>query len=341
VLLAAAVTNADAQSSASRTAMNGPSGAVSTNPACPEPEARQFDFWVGQWDINNRYFVNGERWVDAGVATNLVHPVLGGCAVVEHWAGNLGRSQIRGFSIRMYDPEKGKWVLLLSWPNPERPGFTFLEGNFRHGRGEFFTEGTNAAGDSVLTRYSFSDVTDSSLRWDAASSTDGGAAWSSTWIMEFQRRDDVHDGPVLNAPSASLHRCTGDHMRELDDLHGVWETSGMQPKSPGAVSTQIMPILDGCAQMELLSIRTEAGPFEAFLVRAFFPDEDRWKGYLLTTANRSFIELNGRRDGDSVRLSGEGTNIVYTITDEGALTMQLDAAGVPTLDQGAWNLIRR
>ncbi|NIQ57389.1 MAG: hypothetical protein GWN71_29565, partial [Gammaproteobacteria bacterium] len=42
-------------------------------------------------------------------------------------------------------------------------------------------------GGETISRYTFSDITPASLRWDDAYSTDGGETWTHNWIMEFTR----------------------------------------------------------------------------------------------------------------------------------------------------------
>lgn len=101
----------------------------------------------------------------------------------------LGDDHIRGFSVRTYDAETGKWHLVLNWPQPDRAGFGTLEGEFRHGRGDFVSESTNADGATQLTRYSFTDIGHQTFRWNNGTSVDGGSSWSTNWIMEFARRE--------------------------------------------------------------------------------------------------------------------------------------------------------
>lgn len=302
---------------------------------CPEPEARQFDFWTGQWDVTNRYLVNNAEWADIGFATNLVHPVLDGCAIVEHWRGNLGRNQIRGFSIRTYDPTIDRWVLLLSWPGPNRPSFSFLEGSFRHGRGEFFRDGVNAEGDSISTRYTFADVTPTSLRWDAASSSDGGIHWATNWIMEFSRRDGKSTDPVMNAPSYSLHRCTERNARSLDDLFGVWE-------STDTISMEHMPILEGCGAMQSLTVIADDRTYRAFLFFSPSATDNQWSAFLLSTTERSFVSLTGERSGDRVTLrSDDGHVLNYEFGDSTQVDLEASLPGLPEVATGRRSLTRR
>jgi len=67
-------------------------------PPCSDPPSRQFDFWIGDWDVKTP---DGKQ-----AGTNRVDAVLGGCAIQEHWAGVRGMT---GTSLNMYIPSKGQW----------------------------------------------------------------------------------------------------------------------------------------------------------------------------------------------------------------------------------------
>ncbi len=49
---------------------------------CTAPPHREFDFWVGRWDVENPSAVQ--------VGTNAILSGLDGCAVLEHWTGAGG-----------------------------------------------------------------------------------------------------------------------------------------------------------------------------------------------------------------------------------------------------------
>jgi hypothetical protein len=65
---------------------------------CREPMHRQFDFWLGQWNVFNP--------AGTQVGTNVVTEELDGCVVAEHWTAQNGS---RGRSINTYDAETGQW----------------------------------------------------------------------------------------------------------------------------------------------------------------------------------------------------------------------------------------
>ena len=64
-----------------------------------EPEFRQFDFWVGEWDVFDN--VSGNR-----AGTNSIQALHGGCVLVESWTSAGGPG---GTSINYYDNVRGTW----------------------------------------------------------------------------------------------------------------------------------------------------------------------------------------------------------------------------------------
>jgi len=53
------------------------------SPEWDYPEARQFDFWVGEWSVNNRFFQDNGSWVDGGSARVKIFPILDGKAILD------------------------------------------------------------------------------------------------------------------------------------------------------------------------------------------------------------------------------------------------------------------
>jgi hypothetical protein len=67
-------------------------------PACQEAVFRQFDFWVGDWDV----FDQGGKLA----GTNSITAEEEGCLLVERWKGASGTT---GQSYNYVDRQTGKW----------------------------------------------------------------------------------------------------------------------------------------------------------------------------------------------------------------------------------------
>jgi hypothetical protein len=221
-------------------------GTFPVHPDLP-PESRQFDFWVGEWDVNLRILQDDGSWQDAVGSTAHVYPILSGKAVLELWSDDR-QAGIKGYSLRYWNVSEAHWDLWLNWPGMNRSATgSPLTGTFRHGRGEFFARGRAADGSTRATRYTFSDVSPTSLRWDDAVSTDGGRTWSANWIMEFTRTAAKPALPPGGGPALTWHdgsRCDDPHFRAYEFLSGRHENAAAED-GPYAITGY--EILDGCA----------------------------------------------------------------------------------------------
>jgi len=134
--------------------------------ACTAAEYRQFDFWLGHWNV-----VSGEH--TAG--SNDVRSIQGGCAVQEHWRG-AGEDGISGTSINAWDRATGRWH--QTWIDS---GGTLLQLEGGLVDGIMILGGEQPApggGRGVRHRISWTPNPDGSVRqlWEA--SQDEGASWS-------------------------------------------------------------------------------------------------------------------------------------------------------------------
>jgi hypothetical protein len=77
-------------------------------PSCSTPEYRQFDFWLGDWDMT------GADGKPAG--HNKIAGIVNGCALQENWTSVKGG---RATSVSIYD---GKMVLVGRRPSQKSKG---------------------------------------------------------------------------------------------------------------------------------------------------------------------------------------------------------------------------
>ena len=270
------------------------------------PKDRQFDFWIGEWDVNLRIKQPDQQWLDQVKSVAKIYSINGGRAILELW-NDQRPAGIKGFSLRYYDWKKEKWVLWLNWPGPNASGMSSLEGEFRHGRGEFFS----GKGDT-LTRYSFSDISPYSLRWDDAFTRDGGKTWSHGWIMEFSRTAQEPSWPEGEEGHTYDQggRCTTPAFDVFRGLVGTWR-GGAERKvddnwQRGNVSLRGFGILQGCA---VLNFTTEV-----------YGDE-KHEEFSIKTYNTFAKKLSdgriGDQDEDVMRryFGALGEDKTYTLTE--------------------------
>lgn len=270
---------------------------------------REFDFWVGEWDVNLRQKQPDNTWKDWKKSKANIYKILDGRAILELWEEQSGMSPantIIGYSLRYFDSEIQQWVLWLNWPGVNRSGSSSLMGEFRHGRGEFYSERPLNDSTSLISRYTFSDVSSTSLRWDDAFSKDGGATWTSNWIMEFSRTAQklgLPRGNVLHT-FRNGERCTNDKFDELERFVGSW--SGTVETNSGEGSKEAIRIknyksLGNCSVMSFMEIGPEKdGSFKEFGLLTYNTFANKYEdGRLTNNYSSTYRALYGDFNADN------------------------------------------
>jgi hypothetical protein len=142
-------------------------------PKCDAPEYRQFDFWVGDWDVT----AGGQR-----AGTNLVTREERGCLIHEHWTGAKGGT---GQSLNFYNREDRGWHQVWVSNSGEVLNLT---GGYADGTLTLRGENKQADGTRLLHRLSFHFNPDQSVRQFWEVSSDGGATWTSSFDGLYRKR---------------------------------------------------------------------------------------------------------------------------------------------------------
>jgi hypothetical protein len=91
-----------------------------------------------------------------------------------------------GVTLRLYDTSRDDWSLY--WAS-SKTGLSLppVVGRFGDdGRG-VFTGDDVYDGTPITVRYVWSEITETTARWEQSFSTDVGATWETNWIAEFFR----------------------------------------------------------------------------------------------------------------------------------------------------------
>jgi len=157
-VLALTLGGADAASAAAD-----PPAQVPAAKPCTAPAYRQFDFWLGDWNVTTP---DGKA-----AGHNRITQILGGCALREEWTGTSGT---HGTSLNMFEPGARKWR--QTWVD-DGGTMLLLTGEFKGGK--MVLESAGAA--AVRQRITWTPEAGGKVRqlWD--SSSDGG----KTWKVEF------------------------------------------------------------------------------------------------------------------------------------------------------------
>lgn len=147
---------------------------IEVNGTCEDPAARQFDFWVGEWNLT---------WGDDGQGHNVIRPIMGGCVIEENFSAPSGG--YFGKSVSAYAVQQGIWKQTWVDNNGSYLDFTGgMEGNQMILRRQF----TNAEGQAVMQRMRFYDIEKDHFDWSWERSLDEGQTWEPVWQIHYERR---------------------------------------------------------------------------------------------------------------------------------------------------------
>ena len=150
-------------------------GAQNAAPAfgCGEASQRQFDLWLGRWDVT----VGGNA-----AGTNEITLEEDGCLLHEHWVGSRGGT---GQSLNWYDRGTGEWHQV--WVDNQGNGLQ-LAGRFTEGRLTLLGTAPGPDGRPQSQRLSFTPNADGTVRqlWETCS--DGGQSWQVSFDGLYRRR---------------------------------------------------------------------------------------------------------------------------------------------------------
>lgn len=144
-------------------------------PACVAREYRQFDFWLGEWEVH----ANGKL-----AGRNRIEAILGGCALAEHWEGVGGG---RGTSLNAYSVGDRRWH--QTWVDAQGVRLA-VAGGWDEATATMTLSGSvpDRQGDLVTHEVSWERRPDGSVRQRWRASRDQGVTWSGVFDGIYRRR---------------------------------------------------------------------------------------------------------------------------------------------------------
>lgn len=144
---------------------------------CAGSEHRQFDYWLGEWDVTTP---DGRH-----AGTNRIESILGGCVLFESWKSTNGRSEGHSFSIYGQD---GMWH--QTWVDN---GGLLLElvGGLEDGtstRMVMSQERTTPDGKKALHEISWTKLETGQVKQHWRTTADGGKTWKDVFVGIYTRR---------------------------------------------------------------------------------------------------------------------------------------------------------
>jgi hypothetical protein len=146
------------------------------------PQAREFDFWVGEWDV----YPNGANVI---VGHSKVEVVSGGCMVLENWTA-IGSIPNIGKSMNYVNTATGKWEQHwigsggLNVNNPQ----LFVNGEYREDAMRFESTSTSPQNQKQLGRFIFFNMGPDQVRQFYEISVDEGKTWTTSYDLVYKRK---------------------------------------------------------------------------------------------------------------------------------------------------------
>ena len=140
---------------------------------CSSEQHRQFDFWVGRWDVTAN---------DQPAGTNEITLAHGDCVLKENWTSAQGN--FTGSSLNLYDAATDRWH--QTWVDTTG-NLLELNGGLQDGSMVLQGERPTQEGGMSLQRITWTPNEDGSVRQHWETSTDGGDSWSTVFDGLYEK----------------------------------------------------------------------------------------------------------------------------------------------------------
>jgi hypothetical protein len=286
---------------------------------CQSGAFRQFDFWVGEWNVTS---------LGTQAGTNVVRSEVDGCVIGEYWVGGNG---VPGWSLNAFDPETGLWH--QHWV-AAGGGNLFLAGGLQGPSMVISGARTLASGTTLIDRITYTPLPGGEMRqfWDA--STDGGQTFP---IISF---DGLYAPRphVVPAPEVQVSTCSGAPYHAADFLLGDWLIWTLEGDFVG--KTAFSSELSNCLLLQTTKGRAgyEAKAFLAYgrlaaLWRLTHVGSDGERLFLEGTASAGSLVLRGREvDGGVPSL----VRLTYAVVNPDLVTQRWERS---VNDGSSWETV--
>jgi hypothetical protein len=280
-----------------------PAPPASRQPPCSAPVHRQFDFWVGTWDVVNA----AGRF--AGI--NRIERTDGGCTLYESWASGAG-----GYIGRSVNSVGGDGRWRQTWVDSGGLRLDIVGGMVGDSMVmEGDTPGAPGA-PPVKNRITWTPLPEGRVRQHWQTSEDSGKTWTDAFDGIYHRIEPVAEEKARAASGAAPK--SGGFPRALE---GAWIGSGTVQSREAHVELSVARVLGG--RFVRLDWRNNGGRDGRQLFEGFALYEERPDGTLAAT----WWDSQGARHAVSASVEGaaltalwgERGRTVYRLLDTGEL----------------------
>ncbi|HZY81910.1 MAG TPA: hypothetical protein VFE50_20440 [Cyclobacteriaceae bacterium] len=140
------------------------------------PEAKQFDFWLGEWDVHPTANMS------ALAGYNKITRAAEGCLIVESWTSAGPHS---GMSLNYYDPATRLWN--QKWVGSGQDIQEFTDGVYADNMMRFKFVGRNPDGTTFQGRLTFTNM-NGKVRQHSERTNDNGSTWQTIYDFTYVRK---------------------------------------------------------------------------------------------------------------------------------------------------------
>jgi tetratricopeptide (TPR) repeat protein len=143
------------------------------NPCQYLPEARQFDFWIGEWDA---VAATGQS-----AGKSRIERMLGDCVIFENWT-SAPPNLYAGKSFNLYNSLTKKWM--QTWVDDKGGVIEFINGEYKDNVMTFITL---PDAQKQITRLTFHNLNPNLVRQHFEVTSDDGKTWTTTTDLYYHR----------------------------------------------------------------------------------------------------------------------------------------------------------
>lgn len=147
-----------------------------TRPCSTDTTYRQFDFWIGEWEV---YGSNGKA------GNSKIELILDSCIILENWIS--ARPPYAGKSFNTYNSANKQWQ--QTWVDNSGGSTEYLRGHGGKGMIIFYADkNTGQDGKNFLRRLTFYKLSNDKVRQHGERSDDEGKTWTTEYDLEYRRK---------------------------------------------------------------------------------------------------------------------------------------------------------
>jgi tetratricopeptide (TPR) repeat protein len=136
-------------------------------------EARQFDFWIGEWDVKN---TQGQP-----AGKSKIELMLGDCVIFENWT-TAPPNIYSGKSFNLYNSVTKKWM--QTWVDDKGAVIEFIDGEYKDNKLTFVTK---PDAQNQVTKLTFHNLNPNLVRQHFEVTSDNGKTWTTTTDLYYNR----------------------------------------------------------------------------------------------------------------------------------------------------------